>query len=307
MNLIRFLTTLLLVGSGFLHAQPVAPAVFPDGERQTFGMVAGGDSVSTYEDRELIGTLTLPVTPLSEAAMFTTNHPARGNGFALVEEPDPEKILNFKVQPERDGISIFAEQPTLPESLQTPVKRKLLPDNISFMERALWGENGFFRNIGIASPLTPESRKHELDVRRTMLTMHQIGGFVTLASMLATVYSGQKYLNTGQRNDQSLHQTFIPITIACYGLTGLLSVLSPPPVIRRDEISTTTVHKTLAWVHAAGMILTPILGAAINKRGASYYDQAHYHQIAAYITTAVFAASMIIITFYRIPGNDRQT
>jgi hypothetical protein len=80
-------------------------------------------------------------------------------------------------------------------------------------------------------------------------------------------------------------------------VTGLLSVLSPPPLIRRDETSTTTIHKTLAWVHAAGMILTPILGLAINKRGTSISDKAHYHQIAAYITTAVFAASMIIITF----------
>jgi hypothetical protein len=175
---------------------------------------------------------------------------------------------------------------------------RLLPENISFMEKALWGENGVIRSIGIASPLSPEVRKHELAVRRTMLTAHQIGGFVTLGSMIATVYSGQKYLNSGQRSDRSLHQTFIPITIACYTTTGLLSVLSPPPMIRRDdETSTTSIHKTLAWIHFAGMIATPLLGKAISKRGSSYYDQAKVHQISAYITTTVFAASMIVITF----------
>jgi hypothetical protein len=256
MNHVPFLATLLLVGGGFLQARPVAHAGSPDGELQVSGVVAGGDSVSSSKDNEMLGTL------------------------ALV-----------------DGISLSREELTLPESLQTAVKPKLLPDNISFMERALWGENGFIRNIGIASPLTPEVRKHELGVRRTMLTMHQIGGFVTLGSMLATVYYGQKYMNSGQRSDRNMHQLFIPITIACYSVTGLLSVLSPPPLIRRDETSTTTIHKTLAWVHAAGMILTPILGLAINKRGTSISDKAHYHQIAAYITTAVFAASMIIITF----------
>jgi hypothetical protein len=183
------------------------------------------------------------------------------------------------------------------QTLPPPVKPKLLPDNMSFMERGLWGENGFFRGIGIASPLTPEARKNELALRRTMLSIHQIGGFLTVGLMATTVYFGQKYLNNSQRSDRDMHQTFVLATIISYSATGLMSVLSPPPLIRRDEVSTTTIHKTLAWVHAAGMVLTPILGAAIGRRGASYYDRARVHQISAYVTTAIFAASMIVITF----------
>lgn len=190
------------------------------------------------------------------------------------------------------------------DSVPPAVKRKLLPDNMSFLERTLWGEEGVVRGIGIASPLTPDVRKHELAVRRTMLTMHQIGGFVTLGSMLATVYFGQKTMNDiksydpNQRNDRSIHQTLVATTLALYGTTAMLSVLSPPPLIRRDdETSTTSIHKTLAWIHFGGMILTPILGKVINRRSTSYYDQLRYHQIAAYTTTAVFAASMIVVTF----------
>jgi hypothetical protein len=175
-------------------------------------------------------------------------------------------------------------------------KPRLLPENMSFMERGLWGEDGLMRSIGLASPLTPEARKHELAIRRTMLGMHQIGGFATLASMIATVYFGQKYLDTGERSARNMHGTLIPITIGLYSATALLSVLSPPPMIRRDEMSTTWIHKTLAWVHVAGMILTPILGAMINRRGASYYEQARVHQVSAYVTTAVFTASMVVIT-----------
>lgn len=186
-----------------------------------------------------------------------------------------------------------------PDSLMEPPRPKprLLPDNLSLMERVLWGEDGLVRSIGIASPLTPEVRKHELDVRRTMLTMHQIGGFVTLGSMLTTAYFGQRYLDKGLRRDRDLHQAFVATTLISYGLTAALSVLSPPPLIRRDEFSTTTLHKTLAWVHFAGMIVTPLLGSAIeHSRGGNYFDRARYHQVSAYITTAVFAASLIVIT-----------
>jgi hypothetical protein len=183
---------------------------------------------------------------------------------------------------------------------------RLMPDNLSFMEKGLWGENGFFRSIGIAGALSPESRKSELSARRTMLTMHQIGGFVTLGLMGVTLYYGQKTLNESNipsqvRTDQNKHNQFVTYSIISYGLTGLLAVISPPPLIRRDETSTTTIHKTLAWIHFAGMVLTPIIGNMVKKRSGrvSYIDlpTAHFHQISAYATTGVFAASMIIITF----------
>jgi hypothetical protein len=178
-------------------------------------------------------------------------------------------------------------------------KPKLLPDKMSWAEKGLWGEHGIMRGLGIAAPLTPEARKSELQARRTMLTIHQIGGFATLALMITTAYFGQQTLN-GNKGAASKHQTFIALTIGSYSLTGLLAVLSPPPMIRRDdETSTTTIHKTLAWVHFAGMIITPILGSLIggSRHLSAHIDQAHYHQYAGYITTAVFAASMIIVTF----------
>jgi hypothetical protein len=183
---------------------------------------------------------------------------------------------------------------------------RLLPQNISFMEKGLWGENGILRTTGIASPLTPKVRESELRLRRAMLTTHQIGGFLTLASMIATVYYGQKSLldpNSGQRNDpyRSPHRFFETTTIALYSATGLLAILSPPPYIRRDEVSTVTIHKTLAWVHFLGMVVTPILGSTILKRGpiGRYVDlnQARFHQISGYVTLGALAASMIVVTF----------
>lgn len=178
----------------------------------------------------------------------------------------------------------------------TEAKPKLLPDKMSFMEKGLWGEHGIVRGLGIASPLTPEVREHELGVRRFMLTAHQIGGFTTLGFMLAAAYFGQRVID-GRRDLGDTHQAFVSATIYSYSLTGLLAILSPPPLIRRDEESTTTLHKTLAWIHVAGMIVTPILGSLIGGRRHFNIDKAHYHQIAGYITTAVFATSMIVVTF----------
>ncbi len=193
------------------------------------------------------------------------------------------------------------------DSLPPSVVRRLMPENISFVERGLWGEDGILRSTGIAAPLTPQSRRSELKLRRTMLVMHQIGGFLTLGSMLAALYYGQKSLldpNSGQRSDpyRSKHQFFVATTIALYSGTGALAVLSPPPLIRRDnETSTTTIHKALAWVHFTGMVITPILGGTVLKRGpiGRYVDlnQARFHQISGYVTAAALAAAMISVTF----------
>ncbi len=176
-------------------------------------------------------------------------------------------------------------------------KPKLLPDNMSFAEKFLWGENGFMRKIGIAGPLNAKSRESELKARRTMLTMHQIGGLATLGFMITAAYFGQQVLN-GHFNESGLHKSFVALTIGTYTATGLLAVLSPPPMIRRSgEESTISIHKTLAWVHFLGMIITPILGSMVVHHHIMNIDKAHFHQIAGYVTTAVFAASVIVLTF----------
>jgi hypothetical protein len=199
--------------------------------------------------------------------------------LALADEPD------FIVDAARE------------DSLAPRPKPKLMPDNTSWFERALWGENGFIRKIGLAPPLTVEERKSELNLRRTMLTMHQIGGFVTLGLMATTVYYGQKTLNNpGVRTYRRYHQGFVAATITSYSATGLLAVLSPPPLIRRDEVSTTTIHKALAWVHFAGMVVTPILGASL-RRNFKDDQLTRFHQVSAYVTTGALAASLVVVTF----------
>jgi hypothetical protein len=225
---------------------------------------------------------------------------AQEDSVLLVQEIPPQPSQVFMPQIDSRTPSILGQIPydpvlAFPDSFPRPVTRKLLPNNMSWMEKGLWGENGFLRSAGLASPLTPESRASELSLRRGMLVAHQIGGFVTLGLMASAAYAGQKIID-GNRGYRPYHQAFVAGTIATYSVTGLLAVLSPPPLIRRDEISTTTIHKTLAWVHAAGMIITPILGSMISRRSSSTQKE-HIHQLSGYLTLTTFTASLITVAF----------
>ena len=221
--------------------------------------------------------------------------------------PMAYNLYPFSIYPHAIIDTTIEEASPEGDTLAQEEKPKLLPDQISFGEKLFWGEHGIFRGLGIASPLTPEVRTHELGVRRTMLTMHQIGGFIALAAMIGTAYTGQRTINDFHNSTKkNAHQKMIAVTITTYSITGLLSILSPPPLIRRDDGGTTTIHKTLAWFHVAGIILTPIIGSMISQRGSPILgirtsqnmdlNKAHFHQYAGYITTAIFAASMIVIT-----------
>jgi hypothetical protein len=243
----------------------------------------------------LIDIMILNLQPVNAQELYPISANQEASAFTLY--PDslyPKNIIDTT----KENSRTMGE-----DTLMTEEKPKLLPDNMSFGERFFWGENGFFRKIGIASPLTPDVRRDELSVRRFMLTTHQIGGFLALASMIGTAWTGQRTIDLPKnRALRDAHQKFILSTIITYSLTGALAILSPPPYIRRDEGGTTAIHKTLAWVHVAGMILTPILGSMVSIRGIKSGPnidaaKAHVHQYAGYITTAVFAASMIVITF----------
>ena len=230
-------------------------------------------------------------------------------GQNFIPESTPSNLMAynlypFSIYPHAIADTTIEENSPEGDTLVQEEKPKLLPDKISFGEKLFWGESGVFRGLGIASPLTPEVRKHELTVRRAMLTMHQIGGFLALASMIGTAWTGQQTIDhPNNRALRNAHQQFVLTTIITYSLTASLSILSPPPLIRRDDGGgTTAIHKTLAWFHVAGMILTPILGSMVSQRGVKgslgiNIDKAHFHQYAGYITTAIFAASMIVITF----------
>ena len=185
---------------------------------------------------------------------------------------------------------------------------KLIPDRLSIVERMFWGESGILRSTGIA-PLTPSARRNELTYRRNVLSVHEVGGFTTLALFIPTLIYGQKNINmrnaaaegrgTFDQNLAHTHKILGEVTFGVYMTTAALALFSPPPMIRRNEWSTISTHKTLAIIHFTGMVALPILGYlafhAKDRESEKSLQQAH--QITAYVTAAALTASMVIVTF----------
>ncbi|WP_375443668.1 hypothetical protein [uncultured Fibrella sp.] len=172
----------------------------------------------------------------------------------------------------------------------------LLPDHMLITQRLFWGKKGLLR-ITNAAPLTTEGRSHELKVRRTMLKLHQIGGFVTLAGFIAQGIIGSQLYKadaTDYRRLKGLHESMATAINISYATTALLSLTAPPPAVgQRRGLSTIKLHKYLAIVHMAGMIATNILASQIGKNP----ELKPYHRASAYTTFGAFATAIIVLKF----------
>jgi hypothetical protein len=142
-------------------------------------------------------------------------------------------------------------------------------------------------------PLTEEGRKEELKMRRTLLSLHQVGGYVTLAALIATIFLGEKVYE-GEEDLGEIHGAVARTAIASYFATAGLAVFTPPPLVRRAQWSTVSTHKLLATLHFTGMLLTPVFGRAVADGDKELRD---FHRASAYITTAAFAGALLVVTF----------
>ncbi len=168
----------------------------------------------------------------------------------------------------------------------------LLPKKMLVTQRLLWGEKGLMRISGIA-PLTIESRKKEMQVRRGSLKVHQALGFITLGGMVAQGIVGSQ-LYKGNYKVKDLHEGLASAINVTYSLGAVTSLLAPPPMVNRDKkITSLRLHKWLSVVHMSGMIATNVL-AGLAEENVKYKSA---HRAAAYTAFASFAAAMVVIKF----------
>ena len=170
---------------------------------------------------------------------------------------------------------------------QEEVPFDLLPERMLFTQRLLWGEKGLMRVTGL-SDLDEEHRMKELKLRKTMLNVHQVIGYATLAGMVAQgIIGGQLY--NGDYSLYDTHETLGGIVTATYFTGAALSLFAPPPLISSKEIglSGARAHKWLASVHLSAMIAT------------QYYKERDkaLHRASAYTAFGAYAAATVVIRF----------
>lgn len=113
----------------------------------------------------------------------------------------------------------------------------------------------------------------------------------------------------------ALHETFAFITTGLYTTAGVIAATAPDPdnAASGDDPASRrlALHKTLAWVHGAGMVLLPILGIlaaspqivgldpATDPSGVRNFQTAlrSVHAIVGYTTFATFSVSAALELF----------
>lgn len=172
--------------------------------------------------------------------------------------------------------------------IDVPQEEILLPPRMVFTQKFLWGDKGLFRKIGL-SPLDIEQREKELKLRRSMLKLHQIIGYLTLAGMVTQGFLGGKLYNNWERGLYRTHKTVGNITTLSYFTGAGLSLFSPPPLTNKKYkgLNSIKAHKYLASIHFSAMVATGIFKNRNIK----------IHKYSAYTAVGSFAAAMLVFKF----------
>jgi hypothetical protein len=138
-----------------------------------------------------------------------------------------------------------------------------------------------------------------LDRRTHMLKVHQRLGLITIAPFAATLISsafagGRQTSST----DRDLHAALGTATVGLYVATAYFAIRAPkiPGTQTRGPIR---LHKTLAWIHGPGMILTPVLGEmafAQKSRGERVHGIASLHGPVAIVTAGAFGLAVASVS-----------
>jgi hypothetical protein len=146
---------------------------------------------------------------------------------------------------------------------------------------------------------------HDLGRRRTMLQLHQLGGYATMATMTAAVVLGQvnyldKYGGGGDTGRWITPHAIAAFTAAgVFTATGLLALLAPSPLDKPARVDTVTLHRVAMAVAAAGLAAQVVLGPiTASKEGqVSQRDFALAHQIIGYTTLVATYTGFLVLTF----------
>jgi Carboxypeptidase regulatory-like domain len=151
-----------------------------------------------------------------------------------------------------------------------------------------------------SSEMKPNPQEQaRLDKRSHMLKIHQRLGLITARPLVATVITGtfaggRKTTST----DRDVHAALGSATAGLYFSTAYFSIFAPK-VPGTQTHGMIRLHKTLAWIHGPGMVLTPILGAMAfdqKSRGEKVHGIASAHGAVGIVTAAAYGAAITSVS-----------
>jgi hypothetical protein len=158
-------------------------------------------------------------------------------------------------------------------------------------------------DLGLDAKPDPDLQ-HRLDLRTHDLKVHQELGLVTLAPLAAAcLTSGLAPPDPRKGNNdvgRDIHVALGSASVALYGFTAYYAIKAPRIPNEGPTRGGIKVHKYLIYIHAPGMLLTPILGAmAYNQaaNGEKVHGVASAHAAVALITTAAYAGSIVAVSW----------
>jgi hypothetical protein len=191
--------------------------------------------------------------------------------------------------------------PQTPDQNKTPAQQTPQPGAPTL------GDLGFTPQQTVANA----EMQRKLNQRTHDLKVHQTLGLVTVVPLCAAVIvsSGAKAKRnkadpTGPLIEPSsaavdLHAALGATTAALYGFTAYYAIAAPriPGVKPKGAIK---LHRDLVWIHAPGMILTPILGGLAlsqENNGEKVHGIASAHSYVAWTTVGAYGASIIAVSW----------
>jgi hypothetical protein len=143
-----------------------------------------------------------------------------------------------------------------------------------------------------------------LDRHTQMLKIHQRLGLITLVPLAAACISSaaappDPRNGSGNTVGRDIHVSLGSLSVVMYGLTASYAIRAPKIDEGRVK-GGIRIHKYLIWIHAPGMVLTPILGAmAFNQanNGEKVHGIASAHAAVAWTTVASYTAAIVAVSW----------
>ena len=160
-------------------------------------------------------------------------------------------------------------------------------------------------DLGLTAAETEGNAQQQaiLDRRTHMLKVHQRLGLITVipvaAACISAIGAPPEHGQYGNTTSREIHVALGGTAVAMYALTASYAIRAPK-VSNEPARGGVKWHKYLIYLHAPGMVMSPILGAiAFNQidSGQKVHGIASAHGAVAAVTAASYGAAILAVSW----------